>query len=498
MSDTTQADPIFRPVMVLMSGRMFGFLAAFFIPVVLARLFDQSDFGSYKQLFLIHTTLFGLAQLGMAESLYYFLPMEKNRSGAYIVNALLLMGGAGAICALVLWWQSDAIALLLNNVELAQYIPLVGIYLLLILLGLLLEIVLTVRRQHVGASISYAGTDLLRAIFFVVPVLWVADLGWLMAGAVAFASIRLLATLIYLMRTNDIVLRTDLHHFKRHTAYALPFGLAGFIEVIQLNIHLYAVAYFFDVATFAIYAVGCLQVPLIDILMTSTSNVMMVNMRQKLVQQDYRAALEIWIDAVKKISMVLFPLVTLLILVAPALIVLLFGEAYRASVPVFIVWAASSVLVCLMTDGVLRVFAQNRFLILQNILKLAIIVLLIQSFLEGLHLIGAVLVTTMATMVIKIIAVARVRSLLNATWSEVLPWGSQAGTALICGLAALPCVLMINLWQLTGLLMLLGVSTVFTLSYILLLLWLGPLSGKEKGQLIAWASAPLLRHRTNQ
>lgn len=492
---TTEA--LFRPVMVLMSGRLLGFAAAFAIPIVLARVFDQNDFGAYKQLFLIHATLFGFAQLGMAESLYYFLPMESRRSGAYIINAVLVMGGTGLLCAVILWWQSDAVAALLNNTELIPYIPYVGLYLLLILLALVLEIVLTARRQHMGASLSYAGTDLVRAVFFVVPVLWVADLHWLMSGAVAFALIKLIVTLMYLARSRDLELRTDIHHLRDHLAYALPFGFAGIIEVLQLNYHLYAVSYYFDAVTFAIYAVGCLQVPLIDILTSTTSSVMMVNMRQKVMQRDFAAVHAIWLDSIRKISLLLLPLVTLLLLVAPLLIVLLFGEAYRASVPVFMVWTASTALTCILTDSVLRVFAQNRFLILQNFVRLAIVVLLIQFFLDQLQLVGAVLVTTLASAVIKVMALHRVRSLIYVSWSVLLPWRSLLLTMLICGAAVLPALLVREMLNLSPLLMILIVSAVFTLTYTLLLLLPGLLTRNEKGQLLSWASAPLLRYRIN-
>ncbi|MEX0739696.1 MAG: oligosaccharide flippase family protein [Pseudohongiella sp.] len=493
----TAPEALFRPVMVLMSGRLLGFIAAFFIPIVLARVFDQNDFGTYKQLFLIHATLFGFAQLGMAESLYYFLPMESRRGGAYIVNALLLMGAAGSVCAMMLWWQRENVAALLNNPGLTPWLPYVGIYLLLILLGLVLEIVLTVRKHHVGASVSYAGSDLVRALLFVAPVLWVADLGWLMGGAVAFALIRLCVTLLYLTRSSAIELKTDSHHLRQHLAYALPFGLAGVIEVLQLNFHLYAVSYYFDAATFAIYAVGCLQVPLIDILMSSTSNVMMVNMRQKVTEDNRIAALAIWLDSVRKISLMLFPLVALLLLVAPVLIVILFGEAYRASVPVFMVWTTSTLLVCLLTDGVLRVFAQNRYLIFQNLLRLAIIVALIQFFITQMQLIGAVLVTTLAAAVIKVVALHRVKTLLSTTWSQVLPWRSQLYTALISGLAALPCLLLLNQVQQGALMTLFSVSALYSLTYAVLLLGPGPLSVEEKSQLRAWIASPFLRYRTD-
>jgi hypothetical protein len=73
--------------MLLVAGRAVGFAAAFAIPVVLARLFDRAEYGTYKQLFLVFATLYGLAQLGMAESLYY-LPQPICSRGRYVANAL--------------------------------------------------------------------------------------------------------------------------------------------------------------------------------------------------------------------------------------------------------------------------------------------------------------------------------------------------------------------------------------------------------------------------
>ena len=64
----------FRPVLALMSGRTVGFVAAFLIPVVLARILDQAEFGTYKQLFLICGHAVRHGPVGMAESLFYFLP----------------------------------------------------------------------------------------------------------------------------------------------------------------------------------------------------------------------------------------------------------------------------------------------------------------------------------------------------------------------------------------------------------------------------------------
>src|SRR6266704_4389446 len=103
-------DSTLRPAAVLMSGRLAGITVSFCIPVVLARVLDQTAFGTYKQLFLVYATLYGIAQLGMAESLFYFLPSKPARAGRYAMNSLLVLAGAGALCLTSLWAVRDPIA----------------------------------------------------------------------------------------------------------------------------------------------------------------------------------------------------------------------------------------------------------------------------------------------------------------------------------------------------------------------------------------------------
>ena len=67
-------ESVLGPALLLMCGRTLAFAATFFIPVILARIFDPTQFGTYKQLFLIFTSVNLIAQAGMATSLYYFLP----------------------------------------------------------------------------------------------------------------------------------------------------------------------------------------------------------------------------------------------------------------------------------------------------------------------------------------------------------------------------------------------------------------------------------------
>src|SRR3989304_10445900 len=85
----------FKPTLMLITGRTLAFTVSFFIPVVLVRVFDQEMFGTYRQVFLIYAILYGITQLGMAESLYYFIPRRAADGGKFILNSVVTMGVAG-------------------------------------------------------------------------------------------------------------------------------------------------------------------------------------------------------------------------------------------------------------------------------------------------------------------------------------------------------------------------------------------------------------------
>lgn len=488
-------EAIFGPALVLMSGRALGFVAGFVVPLVLARAFGQAEFGTYKQLFLLYGTLFAVAQVGMAESLYYFLPSENERKGNYVVNVLLVLGLAGLAALLVLSWQQDRIALLLNNPSLAPYLPLTGLFLLLMLASLVLEIVMTAQKQHVGASVAYALTDIGRALLMVVPVLLFGDLFWLLLGAVIFAAGRFFMTQAYLQRAFGDALRPNRALLRKQLGYALPFGLAGLIEVVQLNLHMYVVSWHFDAATFAIYAVGCLQLPVMDFLMTSTSNVMMVQMREKLRAGNIAAVRAIWLDAVRKLALILFPIVGVLVVLAHELIVVMFTEAYAASVPVFVVFTLGMSLIVLLSDSVLRVYAQNRYLIVQNLLRLLLIAALISPCLENFGLVGAVLVTLLANASAKVFALARVKTLLDVSLEQLLPWRSLAVILVLAVFAGLVTEALRLALPLPPIARLVACGGAFMLTYYVALLCCGPLHDDEKQELLRLPQLPVARLR---
>src|SRR5205814_4673549 len=128
-----------------------------------------------------------------------------------------------------------------------------------------------------------------------------------------FFFIRVCAIFGYFRSEFGARLHLDWQLLKEQWGYALPFSLSVVVQVIQQQYHQYAVAFHFDAATFAIYSVGCLQIPLVDFMATPASNVMMVRMTEERRDGGVGRLLPIWHDTTRKLALLFFPFVGLLI-----------------------------------------------------------------------------------------------------------------------------------------------------------------------------------------
>jgi O-antigen/teichoic acid export membrane protein len=429
-----------KPALVLMLGRGVALMATFLAPLILVRLFDQTQFGTYKQLFLVYVTLYVLSQLGLAESLFYFIPRATRGPGGYVANSMLALSGTGLASLALLWVTAPAVAHWLGNPDLARHLPLLGVFLMLMLPSTALEIVMISRRRYADGAVSYGVSDVLRALAFVVPVLLWHGLDGLLIGAAVFAAARLCASLIYLRRELGASFRPQAALAWEQLAYALPFALTVLVDTVQLNYHQYAVAHRFDAATFAVYAVGCFQLPLLDLVASPLSNVMMVRMAERLRDGQADEALAVCNRTTRTLALVFFPLLALLLVGARDLIVLLFTDRYVASVPIFMICSLNLLATVLQTDAMLRVYAATRFMLVVGIVKLLMIATLIGASISAFGLPGAALVWVMSTLAMKGVVLARMKRSLGVGLGRLVPWRDLAIIASAAAAAALPAL----------------------------------------------------------
>lgn len=476
----------FRPALLLTAGRTIATVFTLMIPIVLARRLPPDMFGMYKQLFLVFFTLYVPAQMGMAESLYYFLPLHPDRCGRLIRNVLAVLGSCALFCLALLTVGKGVVARLVGNEAIAPLVPLVGLFLALMLMSAVLEITMVSRRHYRWAFATYLGTDVVRAALLIGPVLMGAGVRGLLLGAIASAIVRVVVGVIYFHREFKGELRFDRPLLLSQLGYALPFQVAVLIETAQATLHQYVVSYQFDAATFALYSVGCLQIPIIDLLAGPAGNVMMVRMAEAQRRNDNLAFHGAFLETTRKLALFFFPLLGLLLVVAPDLIVSMFTARYAASVPIFRVWSLCVLLAAFQADGLMRSLAQTRYLVIVNVVRLALIAALIVPLLRAFGLMGPVLATLLGIGVAKVMMLARYRSRLGLSTANLLPWPALAHIGLLATGAMLVAFAASAALIAPPPVRLIALSIVYVASYGALVLASGLLTEGERQGLFFW------------
>ncbi len=477
---------MFRPALTIVAGRTLGYVALFVLPLILVRLFDQEQFGTYKQIFLLYATVLSVAQLGMSESLFYFLPGAGDDSGSYVFNSVLVLGGIGFVGAALLALGGDTLARWMNNPALAPLMPLLALFFLLMLASYVMEIVMTSRHQYGAAAASYAVSDVGRAVLLTIPVLFFPRLETLLYGAIVFAAIRLGAAVWYCRSQFGAWFRPDWALLTRQVAYSVPFAFYVLFQTGQETLHQYAVSSLFDAATFAVYSVGCLQVPLVDLLSTSVANVMMVGMVQSLREGRESVVMSMWHDTVRKLALVFIPLVTVLLITAHDLIVFLFTDAYAASVPIFRTWCVAILLAAIPMDGLLRVYAKTPFLLVINVVRLLLVAAGMYWLVPTMGLVGAVLVTVAALAVGKAMGLASMMTNWRVGVSQLLPWRHLAAIAAVAAAASAPALWTAFQVQASSFARLGMIGSLYCAAYVALAWMFGVIHKSEQEAILKW------------
>lgn len=476
----------FGPTLTLIAARTLSFVVTFFIPVILVRLFDVPTFGAYKQIFLLYVIVYAMAQVGMAESLYYFIPSDPAQAGRVVMNAVIILSVSGLVCVSVLAARAQQVAAWLGNPRIAGYIAPIAVFLLFMLLTSVLEISMMARKRYVLAAWTYFSSDVLRSALLILPALLFRTLSALVAGAIAFAAIRVCFCAVYLVGEFGASLAFDWPCLRRQLTYALPFELAIIVDTLQNNYHQYTVSHLFGVTAFAIYSVGCLQLPFVDFVAGPAANVMMVRMAEESGESRNSKVLAIWRDTTRKLALVFLPLFALLIISAHEIILLLFTKRYAAAIPIFMLWTAVVPLATLQTESILRVFAQTHFILLVNLLRLGMIAGMISAFVFTFGLPGAVLITLTATAVSKGLSLVRAARLMHTTVRQILPWGTLAAVAAASAASCLPVWIVKTQLHLPLAPLLAVMGSLFVLTYAGLLFGFDLLNKDERLVIASW------------
>jgi O-antigen/teichoic acid export membrane protein len=424
----------------LMLGRGGATALGFVLPLILTRLLPQAEFGTYKQVWLVVTTAYYLLQLGLAQSLYYFIPRKDGRERAWLTHASVSLLALGVFCGVALYPARFLMAAQFGNPELADFGPSMALIALFMIASSPLEISLTAEGRVRTAAWVIFLSDAVRVAASVAALLLGMGLRGFFAAYVFHGAVRFLLQCWFFFRRGRPTI--DWKLFGEQLAYALPFGAAVLVDIPQRTFHQWAVGWSVDAATFAIYAQGCFQVPIINLLYAPISDILQVRLASA---TEPPQRLHLFHDANLRLAAVFFPLTAGLIAAGSLFVPALFTHLYDPSVPIFRLAIAMTPFAALPLDGVLRALGQTRWLFRIFCVRLFVTVPAVLIGLKLFGLVGAMGGHVLAESALRIAMLDRVRRELETTWRAVLPWRQLAVLAAASLAACAPVVVISRL-----------------------------------------------------
>jgi O-antigen/teichoic acid export membrane protein len=402
----------------LMAARLAIAALNFAIPMVLARVLVPEKYGTFNQAWLLANILYLVLPLGLTPSLVYFTPREPEKKDIWRTHAVLLTTIVGALASVLLMTFGRLVADSFHNPDLRRLMPYVAAFTGFKIAGATFDGAFMAEGRIRESAFARVATEGLYSLCVVAGALAYRSLDGVFLGCVVSTGLRAVACWIRAIKSGFVVSWPDL---KRQLHYALPFAAAFALIIPQQNFHSLLVSTTVTAATYAIYKVGCFQLPIIDMLYTPVSEILQLGIAEHDAQGDNEGALRLFREAVAKMSFVFVPTMALLFVVTPQLIRFLFTARYLAATPLFRLAIISIPMAALPLDGVMRARAQKRFMVYVSIAKLVLTVVLVWVGLHRFGLIGALGGWMAAEESCRMIMLHRTAKLFHRSMIGVLP-----------------------------------------------------------------------------
>lgn len=458
------------------------------LPLILVRLFPPEQMGLYRQAFQILTTALSLLGLQVAATTYYFTPREPKRQSQIVLNVLIFYLSVGSVVAVLFACFPRWVTPVLNGDGLVPVVPLLGAAILLWLVGLNLECVPIAHGDIRWSAVTTVLVQLMKTSLLIAAAIIGGNVRAMLIAAVIIGAIHCSVYLFYLRRRfGKFWQGFDRQLLKAQLANALPFGVGSIVYVIQFDLHNYFVAAHFTPAEFAVYSIGCFQLPVLQVLIDGMETVLLPEITRLENDGAFSRIFSVWTNSIRMLAFFFFPVCSMLFVLRREFILTLFTKAYAASTAIFAINLFNLLLYVLLIGAMLRAFPEMKYFRIKFcllLLPITVAALYIGLKLGGMvGVIAAVAVTRLFDASVTLTTIGR---RLKLTWQDLRQFTSLwrlVAAALIAAMATMAFRLALTELP-VQLILLIGVL-VYGAIYLVALFALGAVTAEERSRLRA-------------
>lgn len=317
-----------------------GSLASFGVTIVtsmiLSRYFNKEDYGTYKQVMYIYSTLLTIFTLGLPQAFGYFLPRVPKEQGRDVVNKITsIFFLTGSVFSLVLFFGSPIIANILQNDKLVDAVRLFSPVPFFLLPTLGLESIYSTYRKTYVSSIYAILTRVFIIICVVIPVITLngtyqtAILGFMLSSAISFCIA------LYLKNAPFRNLENQKSEITRKAIlkFSMPLMYAGLWGVVIHSADQFFVSRYFGTRTFAEFSNGSMELPFVGMIIGACTTVLYPLFSKMNSEQldPLTSIYPIWKSVFQKTALLIYPMAAFCWVYAYEIMGVLYGDQYLVS-----------------------------------------------------------------------------------------------------------------------------------------------------------------------
>lgn len=320
-------------------GSLSSLLLALLSSAILSRYFNKTEYGTYRQIIYIYSTLLVVFSAGLPSVFSYFLPrynLAKGRDVVWKITKLLIF--CGFIFTLFLYLSSDLIALFFKNQDMAiglKYFSLVPLFM---LPSLGVEGIFSTYKKTFFLAMYNVLTRIIMLLCIVLPVILFkgnclyAIYGWLASSAFTF----FLALYFKSIPFKGVKPEHSFLSLNEIFNYSLPLVFSSLAGILIKTADSFYISRYFGPESFALFSNGFIEIPFVGMVTSATSMVLMP-VFSKIIHEkgDLNELSAIWRSALDKSAIVVYPMVVFFLFNATHVVIFLFSSEYLDAAPFF-------------------------------------------------------------------------------------------------------------------------------------------------------------------
>ncbi len=320
----------------IMSSKLLGYGVRLILPYFLVRLMTVADFGAYRQFFLLEVYIASLFQLGLNQALYYFIPRDERNAGAYFLNSVLMNVVVFTTAFAAIGAFAGPLSRWLNMAILADAFWLLAVHTVLLMLTSACDCYLTARQRIRSSAVFEIGGQVIVSLATVAAAYATRRLDVVLLALVAARGVQLAAMLAYIHhRMHGFAAERYFFGLRVQIRYGVTLGVAGTLSMMLARLGDFFVSRYYGTEVYAVYSVGCTEIPVIQIFTQSLAMVALSQFASLELQHDREGIRRLWRKILTSTYAVTLPTIAFLLLVAKPLIVFMFTGTYADAVPIF-------------------------------------------------------------------------------------------------------------------------------------------------------------------